>query len=152
MISNQRQPPAPPKRPPHAHPPRPRYRDEHEPWQIPEGLPDEDLRELLIQRINEIDQTKREIKTQVHEANVRAHEDGRPRDCAWQVRAQDKDKHLTREREEIRKVLGEVNARLKQGRLEIAIAKAFVAVARRELSSEVFGRVMERAREKAGVG
>ena len=152
MISNQRQPPAPPKRPPHAHPPRPRYRDEHEPWQIPEGLPDEDLRELLIQRINEIDQTKREIKTQVHEANVRAHEDGRPRDCAWQVRAQDKDKHLTREREEIRKVLGEVNARLKQGRLEIAIAKAFVAVTKAELPRAEFERIMEMARAKAGHG
>ncbi|MBP7830719.1 MAG: hypothetical protein KA248_12465 [Kiritimatiellae bacterium] len=141
---------APPKRPakPALH--GPRYRDDHEPWTIPEGLPDEDLRELLIQRINEIDQIKREIKTQVHEANVRAHEEGRPRDRAWQVRAQDKDKHLTREREAIRKVLGEVNARLKQGRLEIAVAKAFVAVARKELSPEVFGRVMERARAKAG--
>ena len=75
---------------------------------------------MLIQRIEQIDQLKREIKTQVHEANVRAHEEGRPRDRAWQVRAQDKDKHLTREREEIRKVLGEVNARRKQGRIEIA--------------------------------
>ena len=151
MISNQR-PPAPPNRPPHGRPPPPKYREDHEPWTIPEGLPDEDLRELLIQRINEIDQTKREIKTQVHEANVRAHEEGRPRDRAWQVRAQDKDKHLTREREEIRKVLGEVNARLKQGRLEIAVAKAFVAAARKELSPEVFERIMEMARAKAGHG
>lgn len=152
MISNQRQPPAPPNRPPHAHPPRPRYREDHSPWTIPSGLPDEDLRELLVKRINDIDQIKREIKVQVHEANVRAHEEGRPRDRAWQVRAQDKDKHLTREREEIRKVLGEVNARLKQGRLEIAVAKAFVAVARKELSPEVFGRVMELAKAKAGQG
>ena len=34
---------------------------------------------MLIQRIEQIDQLKREIKTQVHEANVRAHEEGRPR-------------------------------------------------------------------------
>ena len=152
MISNQR-PSVPVQRPSKpAPPPRPRYREDHEPWSIPEGLPDEDLREMLVKRINDIDQIKREIKVQVHEANVRAHEEGRPRDRAWQVRAQDKDQHLTREREEIRKVLGEVNARLKRGRLEIAVAKAFVAVARKELSPEVFERIMEMARAKAGHG
>jgi len=111
LISNQCQPSVDPTRPLRIL--TSRYRDEHEPWTIPTGLPDSDLRPLLIQRINEIDHTKREIKTQVHEANVRAHEEGRPRHRAWQVRAQDKDKHLTREREEIRKVLGEVNALLK---------------------------------------
>ncbi|MBP7830356.1 MAG: hypothetical protein KA248_10605 [Kiritimatiellae bacterium] len=141
-----------PRKPRPPRPPKPRYREDHEPWTIPEGLPDEDLRELLIQRINEIDQIKREIKTQVHEANVRAHEEGRPRDRAWQVRAQDKDKHLTREREEIRKVLGEVNARLKQGRLEIAVAKAFVAVAKSALLRDDFDRLMDKAKAKAGPG
>ncbi|HRZ13062.1 MAG TPA: hypothetical protein P5567_11485 [Kiritimatiellia bacterium] len=151
MISNHR-PPVPAQRPAKPAPPRPRYREDHERWTIPEGLPDEDLRELLIQRINEIDQTKREIKTQVHEANVRAHEEGLPRDRAWQVRAQDKDKHLTREREEVRRVLGEVNARLKQGRLDIAIAKAFVAVARKELPQEAFEGLMGMASAKAGQG
>ena len=79
MISNQRQLPAMPKRPSHAHPPRPRYREDHSPWPIPSGLPDEDLRLLLIQRIEAIDQLKREIKVQVHEANVRAHKEGCPR-------------------------------------------------------------------------
>ena len=40
--------------------------------------------------------------------------------------------------------MGEVNARLKQGCFEIVIAKAFVAVARKELNPEVFARVTER--------
>ena len=152
MISNQRHLSVVQPRPPRVHPPKPKYREDHEPWTIPQGLPDADLRELLVKRIEQIDQIKREIKVQVHEANVRAHEEGRPRDRAWQVRAQDKDKHLTREREDIRMILGKVNARLKQGRLEIAIAKAFVAVARMELSPEVFGRFIEKARVKAGSG
>jgi len=83
---------------------------------------------------------------------VRAHEEGRPRDRAWQVRAQDKDKHLTREREEIRKALGQVNARLKQGRLEFAVAKAFVAVARTELPKNDYEQIMLKAKAKAGQG
>ena len=78
--------------------------------------PDDDYRLSLIDLIAEIDKTKRDIKGQIDSNAIRAKAERVSVDQVWLRRAKDKIDHLTREREDIRKLLHTVNERIKEGR------------------------------------
>jgi hypothetical protein len=75
-----------------------------------------DYRLVLIDLIAEIDKTKRDIKAQIHSSAITAKAERISVDQVWLRRAKDKIDHLTREREEVRKVLHTVNERIKEER------------------------------------
>jgi hypothetical protein len=77
---------------------------------------DDDYRLVLIDLIAEIDRTKRDIKGQIHSNAITAKAERVSVDQVWLGRAKDKMDHLTREREEIRKVLHTVNERIRENR------------------------------------
>lgn len=115
---------------------------------------DEDYRLALIEQIAELDKTKRDIKAQIHSNAIRAKEERISVDQVWLRRAKDKMDHLTREREEIRKVLHTVNERIKEARRTAnrsaserrpTIDTAFRHVAREKLPSDLYDSLLEEA-------
>ena len=122
----------------------------------PTSQPDEDYREVLIDRIDGIDRTKRDIKGQIHSAAITAKAQQCSVDQVWLRRAKDKMDHLTREREEIRKALHAVNERIKEQRRadnsqrkrRLTIGEAFMQVAREQLPPERYEAVLVEASER----
>ena len=115
---------------------------------------DEDYRLALIDQIAELDKTKRDIKAQIHSNAIRAKEERVSVDQVWLRRAKDKIDHLTREREEIRKVLHTVNERIKETRRAAnrpatesrpTIDAAFRHVAREKLPPNLYDALLEEA-------
>lgn len=115
------------------------------------NLPDTELREWLIARIEEIDQAKRDIKAQIAHATQTARDQHVPVDLGWLRRAKDKSRHLTNEREAVRTVLGDVNARIKQQnrqrhlQVDVTVAEEFVRVAKAQLSPDQYDAILDEA-------
>jgi len=118
-------------------------------------LSDEEYRQELIDEIDEIDATKRDIKSQIHHRANRAKQQGRGINQAWLRRAKDKIDHLTRERAEIRTELGDVNERIKElrrahhGQAGETLAQEFMKTAKQELAPETFETILEKAALRA---
>lgn len=74
----------------------------------------------------------------------------------WLRRAKDKIDHLTREREEIRHALGDVNRRIKDhrvathGRPKEPVAEAFMRLAKARLLPEVYEDLLQDAKDAGG--
>lgn len=124
------------------------------PFIVPQNLSDNDLREWLIARMNELDVAKRHITEQLS----RYHEDTwipreRGRDFyAWVRRAKAKQSHLKEERERLRGKLGEVNARIKEDRRKkngkvpkINLAQCFMVAAEDLLDPETYREIENKA-------
>ena len=116
---------------------------------------DEDYRQVLIDKIDEIDETKRDIKAQIHSNAIRAKAERVSVDQVWLRRAKDKIDHLTREREEVRKALHTVNERIKdrrrgenQQKQGGNIHKVFVQIAKERLPPELYDSIMDEAVER----
>ena len=116
---------------------------------------DEDYRQVLIGKIDEIDETKRDIKAQIHSNAIRAKAERVSVDQVWLRRAKDKIDHLTREREEVRKALHTVNERIKDKRRSENqqkpggnIHKVFVQIAKERLPPELYDSIMDEAAER----
>ena len=116
---------------------------------------DEDYRQVLIDKIDEIDETKRDIKAQIHSNAIRAKAERVSVDQVWLRRAKDKIDHLTREREEVRKELHTVNERIKDKRRSENqqkqggnIHKVFVHIAKKRLPPELYDSIMDEAAER----
>jgi hypothetical protein len=123
------------------------------PVQPPEE-PDDAYRQRLIDLIAEIDKTKRDIKGQIHSNAIRAKAERVSVDQVWLRRAKDKIDHLTREREEIRKVLHTVNERIKESRRAsnrprplagLTFDAAFRQIARERLPPELYNELADEA-------
>lgn len=105
---------------------------------------DEAYRAVLVDAIAFIDKTKRDIKAQVHSAAITAKAEKCGIDQVWLRRAKDKIDHLTREREDVRRALGDVNRRIKDCRIEShgrpkeSIAEAFMRLAKVRLLPDVY--------------
>lgn len=121
---------------------------------IPERLrtmSDEEYREVLVQRMEEIDQNKRAIQAQIHSASNRAKESRTHIDQHWLRRAKDAMRHMTSEREEMRCLLGDLNARIKEERRKRNglpahnLAAEFMLVAQEHLPEEVFDAIRDQA-------
>jgi hypothetical protein len=117
---------------------------------------DEDYRLVLIDQIAGIDKTKRDIKAQIHSAAITAKAEKCSVDQVWLRRAKDKMDHLTREREEIRKVLHTVNERIRENRRaankpkgKLTIHQAFMQVAKERLPLDLYDSLMDEAVERA---
>jgi hypothetical protein len=112
---------------------------------------DDDYRLVLIDQMDEIDKTKREIKGQIHSRNIAARQSRTGVDQAWIRKAKDKIDHLTRERAEIRNDLHTVNERMKgkrkarNGQGTGTMAEEFLKAARRQLDPEVFDSILDDA-------
>jgi hypothetical protein len=124
------------------------------PVQVP-NQSDDDYRLVLINQIAEIDKTKRDIKGQIHSNAIRAKAERASVDQVWLRRAKDKIDHLTREREEIRKVLHTVNERIKEQRraankpqTKMTIQQAFMQVAKERLPLDLYDSLMNEAAER----
>jgi hypothetical protein len=122
--------------------------------QIPFGLNDEELREFLIQRMNEVDEIKREIRLQIHSASNRAKASKAVIDQKWLRNAKGKIRHLTNERNDIRLELSKVNNRIKESnrkrngnRIE-SMATAFMRTAKEMLDPEMYLRIYDIAAEE----
>ena len=116
---------------------------------------DNDYRLVLIDLIAEIDRTKRDIKGQIHSNAIRAKAERVSVDQVWLRRAKDKMDHLTREREEIRKVLHTVNERIKDQRraankpkARMTIHQAFMQVAKERLPLDLYDSLIDEADER----
>lgn len=117
---------------------------------------DDDYRPLLIDLIAGIDRTKRDIKAQIHSAAITAKAEKCSVDQVWLRRAKDKMDHLTREREEIRKVLHAVNERIRESRRaanrppgKLTVHQAFMQVAKERLPPDLYDSLMDEAEERA---
>jgi hypothetical protein len=116
-----------------------------------QGEPDEEYRQVLIDAIDLIDKTKRDIKAQIHSNAIRAKADRVSVDQVWLRRAKDKIDHLTREREEIRKALHTVNERIRDThRAEHSqpkkdMGRIFMQVARETLPQDVYEGLLDEA-------
>jgi len=119
------------------------------------GLSDEEYREELIAEIDQIDATKRDIKSQIHHRANQAKQEGRGINQVWLRRAKDKIDHLTRERAEIRTELGDINERIKElrrahhGQAGETLAQEFMKAAKQELDPETFEAILEKAALRA---
>jgi len=119
------------------------------------GLSDEEYREELIAEIDQIDATKRDIKSQIHHRANQAKQEGRGINQVWLRRAKDKIDHLTRERAEIRTELGDINERIKElrrahhGQAGETLAQEFMKAAKQELDPETFEAILEKATLRA---
>ena len=86
------------------------------PIPVPRHLSDSELREWLLDKMNEIDSIKRQIRDQLsrfsHETRNKTQHD-----FIWVRKAKGKIGILTEERERLRKLLGDVNHRIKQYRI-----------------------------------
>lgn len=116
---------------------------------IPEGLQDFELREWLKQKILELDETKRKIRDQIrYFSNEQVSKKSRE-DFAWLRKAKAKISFLVAEREELRKVLSDVNQRLKETkkilnntpRPDLKLAQAFMMLAEQKLNGEEFSKL-----------
>lgn len=109
---------------------------------------DEEYRQILIDRIEKIDETKREIRALIHQTGIEARERGEFMDQRWLRRAKDKINNLTHERDDLRKVLHEVNDRIKQkrrathGQPGLELAQEFVRVAKYHLPEDQFEKLL----------
>jgi hypothetical protein len=117
------------------------------------GQTDEAYRAVLVDAIALIDKTKRDIKAQIHSAAITAKAEQCSIDQVWLRRAKDKIDHLTREREEVRRALGDVNRRIKDrrvashGRPKETIAEAFMRLAKARLLPEVYEDLLRDAKD-----
>ena len=122
------------------------------------GQTDEAYRIVLVDAIAIIDKTKRDIKAQIHSAAITAKAENCSIDQVWLRRAKDKIDHLTREREEVRRALGDVNRRIKDcrvashGRPQEPVAEAFMRLAKARLLPEVYDDLMQDAKDASGSG
>lgn len=88
------------------------------PFIIPRNISDNELREWLIDKMAEIDAVKRSVTEQMS----RHHTKVKPKDregnfYTWIKRVKSFKSHLTEERERLRSILGEVNAKIKENRI-----------------------------------
>ena len=123
------------------------------------NLSDEDYRYRLIDLIDEIDETKRDIKAQIHSRNIAAKEERTGVNQVWLRKAKDKIDHLTRERAEVRNALHVVNERIKEQRRaehspkrkcpEMTIGDTFMQVAKDKLDPEVYDAILNEASAKS---
>ena len=119
------------------------------------GISEEEYREELVQHIDEIDATKRDIKAQIHHRANQAKCQGRGISQVWLRRAKDKIDHLTRERADVRTELGDVNERIKErrrahhGQADQTLAQEFMKAAKQELEPEVFEQILDKAALRA---
>jgi len=117
------------------------------------GQTDEAYRSVLVDAIALIDKTKRDIKAQIHSAAITAKVEQCGIDQVWLRRAKDKIDHLTREREEVRRALGDVNRRIKDrrvalhGRPKETLAETFMRLAKARLLPEVYEDLVQDARD-----
>jgi len=118
---------------------------------------DDDYRLVLIDLIAEIDKTKRDIKGQIHSNAITAKAERVSVDQVWLRRAKDKIDHLTRERDEVRKVLHTVNERIKENRRAANRSKpkaamtfdaAFRQVAKERLPLNLYDELADKAAER----
>jgi hypothetical protein len=109
------------------------------------GQTDEAYRTALVDAIALIDKTKRDIKAQIHSAAITAKAEQCSIDQVWLRRAKDKIDHLTREREEVRHALGDVNRRIKDRRVA---SHGWPSTSSQE--SEVGGAMIERQHVASG--
>jgi len=118
---------------------------------------DDDYRLVLIDLIAEIDKTKRDIKGQIHSNAIRAKAEKVSVNQVWLRRAKDKIDHLTREREEVRKVLHTVNERIKEQRraanrpqpkAAMTFDAAFRQVAKERLPLDLYDELMDQAAKR----
>ena len=120
------------------------------------GQTDEAYRTVLVDAIALIDKTKRDIKAQIHSAAITAKAEQCSIDQVWLRRAKDKIDHLTREREEVRHALGDVNRRIKDrrmashGRPRETVAEAFMRLAEARLLPEVYEDLLQDAKDASG--
>ena len=112
----------------------------------------------MVDAIALIDKTKRDIKAQIHSAAITAKAEQCSIDQVWLRRAKDKIDHLTREREEVRHTLGDVNRRIKDrrvaahGRPRETVAEAFLRLAQARLLPEVYEDLLQDARDASESG
>ena len=112
----------------------------------------------MVDAIALIDKTKRDIKAQIHSAAITAKAEQSSIDQVWLRRAKDKIDHLTREREEVRYALGDVNRRIKDcrvasyGRPRETFAEAFMRLAKVRLLPEVYEDLVQDAKDASGSG
>jgi hypothetical protein len=117
------------------------------------GQTDEAYRAALVDAIALIDKTKRDIKAQIHSAAITAKAENCSIDQVWLRRAKDKIDHLTREREDVRHALGDVNRRIKDrhvashGRPQETFAEAFMRLANARLLPEVYKDLVQDAKD-----
>ena len=122
------------------------------------GQTDEAYRAVLVDAIALIDKTKRDIKAQIHSAAITAKAEMCSIDQVWLRRAKDKIDHLTREREEVRHALGDVNRRIRDrrvashGRPKETFAEAFMRLAKARLLPEVYEDLVQDAKDASGSG
>lgn len=118
------------------------------------NMPDEERREMLIERIDEIDAAKRDIKSQIHHAALKSKEGGWGIDQRWLRRAKDRRDYFTEERAEVRNELHTVNERIKDkrralqgqaGQANTSLAQEFMKAAQRYLDAEVFDEILDEA-------
>jgi hypothetical protein len=120
------------------------------------GQTDEAYRTVLVDAIALIDRTKRDIKAQIHSAAITAKAEQCSIDQVWLRRAKDKMDHLTREREEVRHALGDVNRRIKDcrvashGRPKETIAESFMRLAKARILPEVYEDLLRDAKDVSG--
>ena len=120
------------------------------------GQTDETYRAVLVDAIAFIDKTKRDIKAQIHSAAITAKAEQCSIDQVWLRRAKDKIDHLTREREEVRHALGDVNRRIRDRRVashghpKETVAEAFVRLAKARLLPEVYEDLVQDAKDASG--
>jgi len=120
------------------------------------GQPDEAYRAVLVDTIALIDKTKRDIKAQIHSAAITAKAEQCSIDQVWLRRAKDKSDHLTRERDEVRRALGDVNRRIKDrrvashGRPMETVTEAFMRLAKARLLPEVYEDLVQDAKDASG--
>jgi len=107
------------------------------------------LKETLLDRVNEIDRIKRDIKVQI----TMAHEDWKAKvedlDRVWLRKAKDKINHLTVERDTLTIIIGRINKQIKafrresNGRLDVSIESEFMNLVMDELGDEAKGFLSE---------
>lgn len=113
---------------------------------IPEGLRDSELREWLKQKILELDETKRSIRDQIRQFSNEHLAPKTRSDFVWLRKAKAKISFLVEEREELKRVLGDVNQRLKSAREllhshkrpNVRLAQIFMMLAEDKLNAELF--------------
>ena len=127
---------------------RPRIR----PIEIPRRQPDqteEDYRHMLTARVGAIEQTRQEIKDQIHSTLQRAPETRHEPNRDWIHRAKTKISYLTRERYLIRRVLFGFDGGNQNRQMEAtgpSLVELFMKISRERLEPELFEEILNDAR------
>lgn len=129
--------------------------DDWLPYTLRRGLTDEALRQTLVDALAVIDQKKRDIKLAIQSEGRRAREAKQWVDQHWLHRIKTKEGYLQRQREEIRRAIGDVGARMREfrrrayGLTTVEVAEAFVVAAQEQLSEETFYKILDVAAKNA---